>query len=211
MRDSGPGCDHHFTAWCPWQLPSILPACAGSPPGSQIAHVALPQHLLPPPLQTGQHLTGRAVAGQAFAGRCVNERAASLTVRLAPPALSSDEVEKQPRNRRAVMRPCVNTAFHLPNLLRFGHVGRSFPLKDKRNPLLGHYLQLMAGLWWKSQISARVKNIRDNSGYSLSYLSHPNKSNFCWASATKDLFLAVRLKAASNVLFKTCFSKAKFR
>lgn len=30
-RDSGPGCDHHFTAWYPCQLPSILPACMVSP------------------------------------------------------------------------------------------------------------------------------------------------------------------------------------
>jgi len=36
-RDAGPGCDHHFIAWHPCQLPSILPAfplCTGSPPGS---------------------------------------------------------------------------------------------------------------------------------------------------------------------------------
>lgn len=127
LRDSGPGCDHHFM--CPCQRPSILTACVGSPPGPPSCTHGSSSAAPSPCTANRTHLMGRATADQAFLGWGVNEPAASLTVRLAPSALSSNEVEKQPSNCRAVTCPHVNMAFLLPNLLKFGHVGRSFPLK----------------------------------------------------------------------------------
>lgn len=109
-RESGPDCNHHFIACLPIPTalhPASLPALHGF---------------------TSRLLDAR-VADQTFTGQSVREPAASPTARLASSALGSDEAKKQPRNCRALTCPWVNTAFRLPNLLRFVHTGRSFSLK----------------------------------------------------------------------------------
>lgn len=134
LRDSGPGYGHHSTAWCPCQLSSpawVRLRARGCCHGSSSAAPC-------PCTANWTCLPGQALADQAFTGRAVKEPAASLTARLVPSALSSDDVEKQPSNRRAVTCLCVHTALRLQNL--FWSRWKKLLLKDKRNLLLGHII-----------------------------------------------------------------------
>lgn len=182
LRDSGPGCDHHFIAWCPCQLPSILPACVGSPLASQLHAWLLLSSSFPLHCKLGTlHRTGHSWPGfHRFRCKWTGSITDCQTCSVCPQQRWGWETAQW---RQSCNVPLCQHGISLAKSFKVWSRWKKLPLKDKCNPLLGHYLQLMAGLGEKSQISACVKNIRDNSGL-LSYLSHQNESNFCWACAT---------------------------